>query len=345
MASRKNTFLVPRGVWLLVPAVLLSALPTLATFSIVAVDTATRAVGSVGASCIDTTMSGLRYLGIDRIAELVPGRGAINGQQNWAQSNLAVARQKLAAGDSPAQILSLLMQPQYNPQNYQYLIIDLANGRPRDTAFTGTNGTAFKGHLIGRDYALAGNLLLGSHVLDSMRNAFVRSAGRSLPERLMAGILGAKFPGADGRCLDRGVSSLSAYIRVATPTDSNHLRIAIRSVRPGTEPLDSLKKRFDAWKAPVSQRPGLSQEGALARKAEGNGMLLSFAGGFPDRIERVDLTGKTTTFIHHRIDAGTARIELPSGGLYLLRWYRRGRMAGSLKIACLRGSASGPFPR
>lgn len=345
MASRKTTFPGPGAAWLLVPAVLISAWPALATFSIVAVDTVTRAVGSVGASCIDTTMSGLRNLGIDRISELVPGRGAINGQQNWAQANLAVARQKMAAGDSPAQILGLLMQSQYNPQNYQYLIIDLSNGRPRDTAFTGANGTAFKGHLIGRDYALGGNLLLGSHVLDSMRNAFVRSAGRPLPERLMAGILGAKFPGADGRCLDRGVSSLSAYIRVATPTDSNHLRIAIRSVRPGTEPLDSLKKRFDAWRAPVSLPADPSREGALARTVDGNGMLLSFAGGLPDRIELLDLSGKTANVLYRPVDAGTARIRLPSGGLYFLRWYRQGRMAGSQKIASLRGSAPRPSPR
>jgi uncharacterized Ntn-hydrolase superfamily protein len=331
---------IPGSIIFLSAIILLFSQATLATFSIVAVDTVTGEVGSVGASCIDTTMSGLRNLRIDRISEIVPGRGAINGQQSWAQTTLALARTRMIAGDSPAQIMAMLMQPQNNPQIYQYLIIDIFNGHPRDTAFTGSTGTNYKNHIIGRDFALAGNCLMGQLVLDSMRNAFVRSKGLPLPDRLMAGILGAKFAGADYRCINQGLSSLSAYIRVAKPNDSNYLHIAFGKLPAGVEPLEELKKRFDAWKRTAIAAGRYYQKPAhdiTVGRGTANSLILSFSGPSPDRIGVTDLRGRAIEAACI-IEPGTAHLTFAKNarGLYLISWHKNRMMLGTKPVTIMR---------
>ena len=68
----------------------------------------------------------------------------------------------------------------------------------------------------------------------------------------MAALQGANVPGADTRCLNEGVSSLSAFIRVAKPGDSDgsyFLDLNVPSTAFGVEPIDSLLTLFDEWKA------------------------------------------------------------------------------------------------
>ena len=51
-------------------------------------------------------------------------------------------------------------------------------------------------------------------------------ANGSLDQKLMSAMQSAKIPGADTRCLDEGISTLSAFIRIAKPGDIDyHTRI------------------------------------------------------------------------------------------------------------------------
>jgi len=214
------------------------------TFSIVAVDTATGEVGSAGASCIDITNS----YNISRINELVPGRGAINAQASWDFTNLANAKVWMSSGDSPQEIIDWLKSndSQDNPERMQYGIVDIdTNNRPRSAAFTGTEAYDYKNHNIGPNYSVQGNILIGQHVLDSIENKF-NSATGTLAEKLMAALQGANFAGADQRCLSEGVSSGSAFIRVAKPADQNDSYFL--DITPyGVEPIDSLQVLFNNW--------------------------------------------------------------------------------------------------
>jgi hypothetical protein len=66
----------------------------------------------------------------------------------------------------------------------------------------------------------------------------------------MAAMQGAKIPGADSRCLDDGISSLSAFIRVAkltNDTDSLYLHLNVNSTPTGVDPIDTLQDLFDLW--------------------------------------------------------------------------------------------------
>jgi uncharacterized Ntn-hydrolase superfamily protein len=223
------------------------------TFSIVAVDSATGQVGSAGASCLDNDdITGGVYI----ITELLPGRGAINTQAQWNPSNQSNARRRMESGDSPQEILDWLSAPLndagFNPEVRQYGIADFDTaGRPRAAAFTGAQTIDWKGHRTGTHYAIQGNILRGPDILDSMQARFLRSAGRSLAERLMAALQGGNVPGADSRCLSEGVSSQSAFVRVAEPNDSaGHFLLDLKVTKTpfGREPIDSLQKLFDAWR-------------------------------------------------------------------------------------------------
>ena len=55
-------------------------------------------------------------------------------------------------------------------------------------------------------------------MLDSMEAGFLKP-GLTFPEKLMRALQGANRPGADSRCLSDGISSRSAYLRIAMPDD------------------------------------------------------------------------------------------------------------------------------
>ena len=72
----------------------------------------------------------------------------------------------------------------------------------------------------------------------------------------MAALQEAKFPGADTRCLDEGISTLSAFIRVAKPFDEDeyYIDLNVNSVIPyytdngiWIDPIDTLQTLYDNW--------------------------------------------------------------------------------------------------
>ncbi len=227
------------------------------TFSIVAVDTLTGEVGSAGASCVDDNSfpgSGGAFI----ISDILPGRGAIHTQSYYLQQNQLNARQKMAEGLSPQEIITWLQfnDVQSNPGIRQYGIAAFAPGtlNPSAAAHTGLNCLNYKNHRVGKNYSIQGNILLGKKVLDSMENNFLKATG-TLADRLMACMQGANMVGADSRCTSNGTSSLSAFLRVAKPDDDLNnlfLDLNVPSLPTKTEPIDSLQTLYDHWKQVIS---------------------------------------------------------------------------------------------
>ena len=226
------------------------------TFSIVAVDTATGEIGSAGATCLDLSNS---TSGALIISDVLPGRGAIHTQAYWNGANQTNARTRMQAGDAPQGVIDWLIANDaggfgLNTSYRQYGIVDLdSSGAARVAAFTGVNTDDYKGHITGPNYAIQGNILLGPQILDSMEARFLNTPG-TLADKLMAAMQGANVPGADTRCLDEGVSSLSAFMRVARPhdlPDAYYLDLKVLQTPFGVEPIDSLQALYDAWSPPV----------------------------------------------------------------------------------------------
>ena len=218
------------------------------TFSIVAVDPTTGEVGSAGASCVDLFGTGLSddsFLG-----QLIPNVGAINTQAYYLPANQNNATTRMNAGDTPSEIIQWLTDNdvQNTPENRQYGIAALVNGIPETAAHTGSSTDDYKNHILGTNYAIQGNILLGQEVLDSMESRFLNEPG-DLACKLMAALQGANMVGADTRCSTNGTSSLFAFVKVAQPDDtfgSPSFKVSVRTQdNTGIEPIDSLQTLFN----------------------------------------------------------------------------------------------------
>jgi uncharacterized Ntn-hydrolase superfamily protein len=221
------------------------------TFSIVAVDSITGEIGSAGATCGDSIIwpgTPGAYI----ISDIIPGVGAIHTQALHSSTNQSNARSRMVAGDSPQQIMDWLVANDVssNPSIRQYGAVDYNGGSPRSAAYTGASCFDYKNHILGSGYAIQGNILLGQEILDSMESQFSRTKG-CLSDRLMAAMQGANIVGADTRCFSEGTSSLSAFLRVANPSDQEgnlYLDINVAGTAQGVEPIDELQTRYDKWK-------------------------------------------------------------------------------------------------
>lgn len=231
------------------------------TFSIVAVDSTTGEIGSAGASCIDE----IGFPGSNGaiiISDIIAGRGAIHTQSYWNFANQVTARAKMEDGLAPQEIMDFLAtnagDAQSNPKIRQYGAVDFdPSGSPRAAGFTGVNCFDYKNHVVGKNYSIQGNILLGQQILDSMEVRFLNTPG-PLADRLMAALQGANVVGADTRCTNNGTSSLSAFLRVAQPNDPDgepSLSLNVPSLPAGQEPIDSLQTLFDAWKITAASEP------------------------------------------------------------------------------------------
>ena len=123
------------------------------------------------------------------------GVGAIATQ---AQTNTVYGvngMKLLKMGFSPNAALEIILKEDVARETRQVIIID-KNGQT--AAFTGKETIEWKGHLIGKDYVVAGNLLTGKHVIEAMAQTFERSQGE-LAEKLLVALEAGQEAGGDKR--------------------------------------------------------------------------------------------------------------------------------------------------
>ena len=147
------------------------------TFSIVAIDSITGEIGSAGASCVDMFTTGIPTN--DFLGQIIPNIGAINTQAYYIPANQTNATNRMNMGDTPDQIIDWLVanDVQSSPQVRQYGIVSMVNGSPQAAAYNGASTDDYKNHIIGANYAIQGNILLGQQVLDSMETRFLNETG------------------------------------------------------------------------------------------------------------------------------------------------------------------------
>ncbi len=213
------------------------------TFSIIVVDTMSGKIGSAGASCIQGSII---------ISDIYPGLGAIHTQSYWNETNQDSAGSLMIQGFSPQEIVDWLIEndSENNPSIRQYGIVDINDGSSRAAAHTGENCFDYKNHIVGDNYSIQGNILLGQEILDAMEDAFLHAYG-SLEERMIASIMAANVAGADSRCAPYGTPAISAFIRIAQPNnsiDSLFLDINVDNAPLTINPLDSLFSLYWHWK-------------------------------------------------------------------------------------------------
>ena len=155
---------------------------------------------SIVARCPKTLALGVSVsTAVPAVGSVVPhveaGVGAIATQ---AQTNVLYGIEGLKllkTGLSPQTALGTMLQRDNDREKRQVIIID-AQGRT--AAFTGKENIEWKGHMVGKDCAAAGNMLVGSRVIKAMIETFEATKGK-LAERLLKALEAGQEAGGDKR--------------------------------------------------------------------------------------------------------------------------------------------------
>jgi uncharacterized Ntn-hydrolase superfamily protein len=144
----------------------------------------------------------------------------------------------LKAGFSPQETLKAVLKKDPDQESRQVIIIDKEG---RKAAFTGKETNDWKGHLTGKDYVVAGNLLVGGRVLEAMAQAFERSEDL-LADRLMRALEAGQEAGGDRR------GRVSAALLVASRKNKGTPLILALRVDKHKDPVTELRRIFESYK-------------------------------------------------------------------------------------------------
>ncbi len=217
-------------------ACLLASSPAGATWSVIAVDSASGVVVISSATCVlQERFATFPATGLKDIqAIVVPGVGVAAAQASVdrTRANQKLIFSELSRGTPPAEILERLKS---DPQiaSRQFGIVDLEG---RSAGFTGVETRPFSLDAQGRvagtgiHYSVQGNILASDEVVHAAARAFEGASG-SLSDRVMAAMEAADAEGGDGRCTCetepktkapcQGKTSHVAYILQAEKVDGN----------------------------------------------------------------------------------------------------------------------------
>jgi len=148
--------------------------------------------------------------------------------------------QLIKLGLSPSSALDALLREDDNREVRQVIMIDKDG---RTAAFTGRETVEWKGHLTGRNYATAGNMLVGQQVIEAMAKTF-ESADGPLEERLMKVLEAGQNAGGD----KRGKVSVALLVMKRLEADSPRPWIDLR-VDEHPDPIPELRRIYEIFKA------------------------------------------------------------------------------------------------
>jgi Family of unknown function (DUF1028) len=256
-----------------------------ATWSVIAVDRATRRVVIASSTCTGATDDFLK----DVQAVVVPGKGVAAcqaGVDAATHQNQTLVFDQLQLGTDPARIIEMLSQdPGF--QSRQFGIVDLEGRMAGHSGLT--NGFVTQdmhGQVAGTGifYSIQGNILRSGRVLPRAVQAFVEAKG-GVTDRVMAAMEAADAAGGDSRCTCQVPAvpaafasipctlrtSLVAYILAADPGDADgpagqsnshnngkySMYVTVSQpnhgpqfqIKPGEDldPVKTLRIRYDAW--------------------------------------------------------------------------------------------------
>ncbi len=165
----------------------------------------------------------------------------------------------LELGFEPEAALETMLKGDINAKSRQVSII---SGKGKITAFTGENAVPWKGHIIGRDYVVAGNTLTGEEVVRAMAGEFERSSGE-LAERLLAAMQAGQDAGGDR--LGKRSSALVVVKEDQFVPWGPHIDLRVDY---HNEPVRELRHVYDEYIAWVNGWPPSGDRSAYLRDQE-----------------------------------------------------------------------------
>jgi len=170
-----------------------------------------------------------------RVPHVEAGVGAIATQ---AKTNIFYGingLKLLKAGLSPQATLETMLREDPDRESRQVILIDREG---RTAAFTGKETIGWKGHLVGKDYVVAGNMLVGSQVIEAMAQTFENSE-EELAERLLKALEAGQEAGGDKR------GRMSAALLIASQQQIETGPILELRVDEHSAPVKELRRIFE----------------------------------------------------------------------------------------------------
>lgn len=202
------------------------------TFSIVARDPATGALGAA--------VSTARLAVGNRVLQVEYSVGAVASQANTNPLLAKGAMDLMRNGANAKEALDAALLGDERREERQLSVLS-ANGTP--AAYTGSKPDDFKGHLIGRDCVVAGNILVGRETLEAMLATF-EATGGALSDRVLAAMEAGQKAGGDRR---GKISAAMVVLNEAPGTNSYARNIDLR-VDSSKDPVGDMRVLYDAYK-------------------------------------------------------------------------------------------------
>ena len=202
------------------------------TFSIVARDPATGALGAA--------VSTARLAVGNRVLQVQYSVGAVASQANTNPLLARDALDLLRKGSNAREALDAALLSDDKREERQLSVI---SAKGDQAAFTGSKPDDFKGHLIGKDCVVAGNILVGRETLEAMLAAF-ESTGGALADRVIAALEAGQKAGGDRR---GKISAAMVVLNEAPGTGSYARNIDLR-IDSSKDPVGELRVLYDAYK-------------------------------------------------------------------------------------------------
>jgi len=158
------------------------------TWSIIARDKAT--------GCFGIAVATKFFAAGARVPFIAAGVGAIATQALVNPFYGTRGLQLLRDGKPAEAVVNALIAGDDGRNHRQVHIID-ANARI--AAHTGTECIGWHGHVAGKDFSVAGNMLAGARVLDATAGAYLAGEKLPFPRRLVAAMLAGEAAGGDKR--------------------------------------------------------------------------------------------------------------------------------------------------
>ncbi len=208
-----------------------SALPPVATFSIVAYDPATGDLGVAVQS---------KFFGVGSVVPYAKAKVGAVATQSYA--NVKYGPEGLAlleTGKSAKEVVKQLTDADARRDHRQLGVVD-AKGTV--AAYTGAKCNAWAGHIEGKNFAVQGNILASEEVVKAMARAFEsaqKEPGSELADCLMAALQAGQDAGGDKRGQQ---SAALLVVRDKAGYDGSHDRYIDLRVEDHAEPIKELAR-------------------------------------------------------------------------------------------------------
>lgn len=310
----------------------LVASPLSATWSIVAVDTATGEVVVATATCLNN------FDIQDAVPVIAVGYGAAATQAllNSTGSNKPLIVDGLHNGLSPQEILDVIEQADSGWQQRQFGVVDFFHEPAAHTGNAAGQGKKHETGVIGTiRYSIQGNVLAGAKVVQGIENAFKAPApGADLGQRVMEAMEAGRFWGGDGRCSCSALNPTNCGVPPASFTKSAHcativlarfgdtdggcngavgcadgnyyLNLNVIGSTADPDPVIELQSMYDAWRQTMLGHPDhiRTEVVASASSLPADGLTPAFFTIHPKDVDGNPIAGGGATVTVSRVGGG-----------------------------------------